>query len=143
MLVKSNKESVWKKEETVVAADPEIRTYLVKTPPGVLSRNRNHLQKLPSPRQMVTGGPSSSSPSISDSLDAGDSKDIDSKEVADPQGAAFPSAPPSAPRNTRAAGVLYRIVLYCTVLYCIVSGLLRCQKTAPHHAFGQNFAYSS
>ena len=103
MLVKTDEESVWKKDGTVVAADPENHTFMVSLPAGVLRRNCNYLQKLPSPRQIVTGGPSSSSPSTSDSLDARDSKDIDSKEVADPQGAASPSAPPTAPRNTRAA----------------------------------------
>ena len=82
VLVKADEESVWKKEGTVVAADPENRTYLVNSPAGVLRRNRKHLQKLPSPRRVVTGGASSRSSSTSDSQDVNDSKDIDSKEVA-------------------------------------------------------------
>ena len=36
----------WEKPGTVVAADPDNRTYLINTPTGVLRRNRRHLQQL-------------------------------------------------------------------------------------------------
>ena len=101
--VKTDEDSAWKKEGTVVAVDPGDRTYLVSSPAGGLCRSRKHLQKLPSPRLVVTVDPSNGSSSTTDSQDANDLKDIDSKDVADPQGTAPPSAPPTATRNTRAA----------------------------------------
>ena len=59
VLVKTNEKSVhvWKKAESVFAADPENCTELVNSPAEVLRRNRKNLQKLPLPRRVVTGGP--------------------------------------------------------------------------------------
>ena len=87
----------------MVTADPENRTYLVNSQAEVFRRSRKRLQKSPSPHRAITGGSSSSSQSTSDSQDARDSKDIDSKDVTDLQVTAPRSAPPTAPRNTRAA----------------------------------------
>ena len=81
VLVKTDEESVWQKEGTVVIDDPENHTYLVNSQAGVLRWNR----KFPSPRRVVTGVSSRSSSSTSDSQDAGDSKDIDSKDIANLQ----------------------------------------------------------
>ena len=67
VLVKADEESVWKKEGKVVAADSENCTYLVNSSAGVLRLNRKHLQKLPSPRRVVTDSPNSSISSTSDS----------------------------------------------------------------------------
>ena len=46
VLIKFDSENAWNHSGTIIAADPENRTYLVNTPTGVFRRNRKHLQKV-------------------------------------------------------------------------------------------------
>ena len=54
VLIRTDTDRSWGTEGTVVAADPQNRSYLVNTPAGVLRRNRRHLQGLPRPTSSQT-----------------------------------------------------------------------------------------
>lgn len=72
VLMKTDAESRWRKEGTVVAADPDNRTYLVNSSAGVQRRNRRHLQLQPtvSPRRVAAQGPEAVSGTSADSGDS-------------------------------------------------------------------------
>ena len=85
------------KEGTVVAADPEHRTYLVTSPAGVLLRNRKHVQQLSMPRQVIV---QEHSPGLCDSKDIRDSKDVeDSKDMEDSRDFRCSKGVASSPRS--------------------------------------------
>ena len=52
--IKTDKENKWTSHGTIMSTDPDIRTYVVKTPNGPLRRNRRHLQSVPFVRPQRT-----------------------------------------------------------------------------------------
>ncbi|XP_041376766.1 uncharacterized protein LOC121389232 [Gigantopelta aegis] len=83
VLIKTDGDKTWDKQGTIVAADPNNRTYLVNSPTGVLRCNRKHLQQLPSPLKTVSSDHSSQSSSAFDSKDE-NSNNINLKDTALP-----------------------------------------------------------
>ena len=81
VLIKTDGDKTWDKPGTIVAADPENRSYLVNSPTGVLRRNRKHLQQVPSPLQTGTFDHSSQQSSSTFNSKENNTENINSKDI--------------------------------------------------------------
>ena len=89
VLMKTDAEKNWENSGTIVAADPDNRTYLINSPAGVVRRNRKHLQQVPPPSLHQ------------DSSHVDDSEDIPAEAAADPADSGSQQiTPPTLPSVT-------------------------------------------